>query len=248
MHAFPLVVAKFSASVFSHQVRQWVRIQQPRLRPDGPHVFQGVNWRLPSRLHVTSQTFSHDATVVPFAKRHWDLCLCAQFLQIVDPPQATEEKCHSNKKNVSFFFFCETPCTVLAWDGVLVWERFCLRCCAQQWNKVLHLWDQWPPFSLCRCTRQIRRKAALAGLHLLTFCFKICKSCNLDRLYWIEVSVYKTGASSPTWGPNDRLCNCLVFQVGTGEVRWWWWGDGGGGGGWGGLGGGRTTTSACCVG
>lgn len=98
----------------------------------------------------------------------------------------------------------------------MVWERCCLQCCAQQWNKVLRLWDQWPPFSLCRCTRQIRRKAALPGLHLVTFCFKICKSCNLNRLYWIEV--YKIGASSPTWGPNDRLCNCLVFQVGKGRL------------------------------
>lgn len=114
MHAFPLVVAKFSASVFSHQVRQRVRIQQPRLRPDGPHVFQGVNWRLPSRLHVTSQTFSHDATVVPFAKRHWDLRLFAQFLQIVDPPQATEEKSHSNKKNV--VLWNSLYCSCLRWE------------------------------------------------------------------------------------------------------------------------------------
>lgn len=30
--------------------------------------------------------------------------------------------------------------------------------------------------------------------------------------------MYKIGASAPTWGPNDRLCNCLVFQVGKGRL------------------------------
>lgn len=102
MHAFPLVVAKYSASVSF----------RPGTTTSLHTATASATWwptclprsKLTLRLHVPSQTFFHDATVVPFAKRHWDLCLCAQFLQIVDPPQATEEKSHSNKKKMSLFF------------------------------------------------------------------------------------------------------------------------------------------------
>lgn len=220
MHAFPLVVAKFPASFFF----------RPGTTTSSHTATASATWWptcLPrSKLTSAIAASRHIANILPRChgcafcqKTLRSLPLCA--VSSDSWPTSSDEVSQQQKENVKLLY-----CTVLAWDGVMVWECCCLQCCAQQWNKVLRLWDQWPPFSLCRCTRQIRRKAALPGLHLVTFCFKICKSCNLNRLYWIEV--YKIGASSPTWGPNDRLCNCLVFQVGKGRLDddgggWWWW-------------------------
>ena len=156
-----------------HQVRQRVRIQQPRVRPHGPHGHQGVNQPADrsSRYYATSSTVSwcqssylHDQTLC-------FLWLCPVPSNSRDAwgkvPQRANEK-DLNWWPITFLYLLKFPVLFLM---EMEWRCECLsavlRRCSQCWNKVLCLWESRSPFLFCRCAVNLHQ-TALLGLLLIS--------------------------------------------------------------------------------
>lgn len=125
-------------------------------------------------------------------------------------PQRTNEK-DLNWWPITFLYLLNSLfCSCLRWsEGVRAFLSVVLKYCSQWWNKVLCLWDSWPPFLFCHCTEQIYRKIAPVGLRLISLDGFLNGSVALANPSIRYLSIYQF--SAPV-GKMLTALNCLVFR------------------------------------
>lgn len=146
-------------SLVPNQVWQRVWIQQPRLWPDGSHGREGVKPNWPSLLYATSHILLMPELCL-CNKTFWyrTLCPVSSDSRLTSPvperksPTENKRKIFKLVTNHLFCFFVSVQRPVLFLlgrsGGVRAFLSAVLKHCGQWWNKVLSLWEPWPPFSL----------------------------------------------------------------------------------------------------
>lgn len=146
---------------------------------------------LPRSKFESVITASRHATAVPFAKRLWDLCRCAQLLQIVDSPQAAVEK------SQQVFFFAKLRVLRLP---EMEWRCKSVSVCGAALNSEIKSSDcDLVDLLSVSVTAHSKSIGKLLFWDYIYFLLKINQFYNTDRLQR-NVSLYRTGSSPPTWG------------------------------------------------
>lgn len=145
--------------------------------------------------------------------KDWDLCLYVQFLQIVDPPHATEEKSEQQKR---ISFFVKLPVLFLP---ELEWRCESVSVCDAALSSGIKSSD-CEIIDLLSVFVAAHRKSTEKMLFwdYIYFLFRRNKSYNIDRLHR-NVSVYKRGSSSSAWGLTIAGVIAWSFIAAGGESR-----------------------------